>query len=99
MLTSARTTGSPPGSLNLSAQAPGPTSASRTGWAFHKPGMPGLSTEPGLPGFGSGDVGWTSRFSGEGLGSLGLLQALFPCSNHTLALVLYLDLFSVLSGE
>ena len=97
MLTSARTMGSPPGSPNLSAQAPGTTSASSTGWEFHKPGTSGLSTEPGLPRFGSGDVGWTSCFSGEGLGSLGLLQALFPRSNHTLALVLYLDLFSVLS--
>ena len=97
MLTPARTRGSPLGSPNLSAQALGPTSTSHIGWALHKPGTPGLSTEPGLPRFGSGDVGWTSRFSGEGLGSLGLLQALFPRSNHTLALVLYLDPFSVLS--
>ena len=54
MLTPARTMGSPPGSPNLSAQAPGPTSASHIGWALHKPGTPGLSTEPGLPRFGSG---------------------------------------------
>lgn len=59
--------------------------------------MPGLSTELGLPRFGSRDVGLASCFFGEGLGNLGLLKALSPLFPPHLISFLYLDPFSVLS--
>lgn len=96
MFTSARATGSPLGVPSLSAQNPvqpppevldgGPCTA-----------MPGLSTELGLPRFGSRDVGLASCFFGEGLGNLGLLKALSPLFPPHLISFLYLDPFSVLS--